>query len=787
MSFTYKFLGVFASAILIAGAAHAKELELSKNGSPCMPIVIPDAPTKVEEYSARELKEHLDKISGGDFKILKASEASDFPGAIYVGDSPKARQIIGGEDPSKFKFDQIRIKTADGCLALIGHPKRGTLFAVESFLEDVLGVRWWTADESFIPDNPTISIKEQDISYAPVLMHRRLDYIPGWTQARFTARLRAGDLVFDDKTLQRQTNNGFAIGYHSFYPILPPEKYFKDHPEWYSLDKKGKRLSENGQLCLTNEEMTKEFTKNVLEKIRARPDSVFAHISQNDWYGYCECKKCSDFVAAHGGEQSAAILHFINKIAEEVEKEFPDIKIVTFAYQYGRHAPKGIKPRSNVWIELCSIECDFAHPLETDKDYGFTQDIIDWSKLTNNLTIWNYVTNYSNLLYPFPNLNCIAPDIRFFIKHGAVGLFEQSDAYCNVGDFVRMRHWIMAHLMWNPSLDEKKLRREFLHNYYTPEIGPMIEEYLRLLNDRAFSVKYSQACWYGDVLTWLDIDTFIKASKLMEGALDKAVEMEAKNPEKYRGLAAKIRRDRTSFDWYVLMNYANIMMLAERDGKKITHLRDPEYTAEKILKVFRDHNTIHMIPRSGQKDFKSSWFRIPKVAKNQKEYLKNAKRDFESKDLLNDYPKGSFFDFQDDHFLHSNSKDRRIRIPCEYVADKNATNGYAAKLFDGDIFQIPLRDYLLNLKSASGKKERNRVYRFYGYISTKGAKNSFKTSTNPNWREISTDDKYKIVDLGTFTYTPESMGRKYVRCHTFTLTPKDTKNFFLDRIVVVEE
>ena len=114
MSFTYKFLGVFASAILIAGAAHAKELELSKNGSPCMPIVIPDAPTKVEEYSARELKEHLDKISGGDFKILKASEASDFPGAIYVGDSPKARQIIGGEDPSKFKFDQIRIKTADG-------------------------------------------------------------------------------------------------------------------------------------------------------------------------------------------------------------------------------------------------------------------------------------------------------------------------------------------------------------------------------------------------------------------------------------------------------------------------------------------------------------------------------------------------------------------------------------------------------------------------------------------------------------------------------------------------
>ena len=766
--------------------ANAKNIELSKDGNAVMPIVIPDEPSRVEKYSAAELKEHLDKISGGDFKILKLSEAKDVGKAIYVGDSPKAREL-SQIDPAKLEFDEIAIKTRDGNLVLIGHKKRGTLFAVESFLEDYLGVRWWTPSESKIPSNPTIAIEETDYRYAPVLKHRRLDYI-NWGAPRFTARLRAGDVIFGDKALQRETNNGFAIGYHSFYPTLPPAKYFKEHPEWYSLGKNGKRLDKDAQLCLTNEEMTKEYTKNVLEKIRKRPDATFVHISQNDWYGFCLCKKCQDFVDAHGGQQSAAIVNFVNKIAEEVEKEFPDIKVVTFAYQYGRQAPTGIKPRDNVWIELCSIECDFAHPLEKDKDYGFTKDIQDWSKISKNMTIWNYVTNYSNHLYPFPNFNCVAADIRFFIKNNAVGLFEQADNYCNVGDFVRLRQWYMSHLMWNPSLDTKKLVKEFLYNYYTPEIGAMLEEYIWLLNDRATSVKYSQSCYYGDVLTWLDIDTLEKASKLMEAALDKAVQMEAKDPVKYRGLTAKIRRDRTSYDWYILMNYANIRILAEKVGKNFDHLRDPEYTADKMVKVFRNERTIGMIPNYNREKFEKSWYRIAKVAKNQKEYLKNLKRDFESSDLLRDFPKGSFFDFQEDHFLHSNPADRRIRIPCEFVADKNASNGYAAKLFDGDLFQIPLRDYLLNLKSSTGKKDKNRNYKIYGYVSTKGKTTSFKTSASKGkWQEVTTDDKYKIVDFGTFSYSPESIKRKYARCHTFTVNPKDKENFYLDRIVVVEE
>ena len=35
-------------------------------------------------------------------------------------------------------------------------------------------------------------------------------------------------------------------------------------------------------------------------------------------------------------------------------------------------------------------------------------------------------------------------------------------------------------------------------------------------------------------------------------------------------------------------------------------------------------------------------------------------------------------------------------------------------------------------------------------------------------------------------YTPESLARKHAVCHKLTITPKDPKNFLLDRIVIVE-
>ena len=61
----------------------------------------------------------------------------------------------------------------------------------------------------------------------------------------------------------------------------------------------------------------------------------------------------------------APVLQLVNRVAEAVEKEFPDKAVETLAYQWTRQPPKTMRPRPNVIIRLCSIECCFSHPLAT--------------------------------------------------------------------------------------------------------------------------------------------------------------------------------------------------------------------------------------------------------------------------------------------------------------------------------------------------------------------------------------------------------------------------------------
>ena len=91
--------------------------------------------------------------------------------------------------------------------------------------------------------------------------------------------------------------------------------------------------------------------KNVLGTLRKNPDAKMIDVSQNDWHGYCTCAKCK---AVDDAEESHAgtLVLMLNRVAEAVEKEFPDVLVESLAYQYTRSPPKSIKPRHNVLIRV---------------------------------------------------------------------------------------------------------------------------------------------------------------------------------------------------------------------------------------------------------------------------------------------------------------------------------------------------------------------------------------------------------------------------------------------------
>ncbi|MCL2743496.1 MAG: DUF4838 domain-containing protein, partial [Planctomycetaceae bacterium] len=397
-------------------------------------------------------------------------------------------------------------------IVFVGHPQRGTLYAVYSFLEDAVGVRWWTSTESFIPKKPTLEIPVQNVEYAPKLIYRWAYYKDANSNGVFASRMKCNGQTI---SAEYGGNHTFQYFVHSFFPLIPPAKYFEKHPEWYS-EINGQRKHEHTQLCLTNDEMRAELTKNALESLRKNPKAGFISISQNDWAGYCTCAKCKA-IDDEEGSHAGTLIRFVNKVAEDIEKEFPNVWVETLAYQYTRKPPKLVKPRKNVVIRLCTIECSFVQPLGTgDQNKTMREDMEGWSKIADNLFVWDYTVNFSAYMLPHPNHRVLAPNVRFFVDNNTIGLFEQGDSYCSAGDFVRLKNWVLSKLMWNPSLDENKLFDEFLMGYYGPVFGPAIKKYLNVLHDRAEESGVFLRCFMNSTNDWLDFDTWYRAANVVD-------------------------------------------------------------------------------------------------------------------------------------------------------------------------------------------------------------------------------------------------------------------------------
>jgi hypothetical protein len=481
--------GVWACVVnaLPGLALAAKPLPIAQDGSSRAVIVVAADATEPEKYAASELAGFLKQVTGASFDIVDAAKRG--PTRLLVGE--KAAKLAEQRFTTLgLGAEGLVIRTVGNDLILAGGRPRGTLYAVYTFLEDVVGCRWWSTKVSTIPKKPTLAVEELDIRFLPPLEYREsfwFDALDGDWAARNKCNGNSDRL--DARHGGKHTYEGFV---HTFYPLIPPEKYFKDHPDWFSeID--GKRTHDHAQLCLTNDEMRHELVKNLKARLRADPAATIASVSQNDWHGNCQCAKCAA-IDKEEGSPAGSLLRFVNAVAEDIEREFPNVAIDTLAYQYTRKPPKITKPRPNVIVRLCSIECSFARPLSDDRNAGFRDDIEGWSKICNRLYVWDYTTNFRHYLLPHPNLGVLGPNIRFFVNHGVKGIFEQG-AYQSYGsEMAELRGWVLAKLLWDPSRDPQKLIDEFLDGYYGPA-APEIRAYLKLTHDAVAAAGDKLGCF----------------------------------------------------------------------------------------------------------------------------------------------------------------------------------------------------------------------------------------------------------------------------------------------------
>ncbi len=211
-------------------------------------------------------------------------------------------------------------------------------------------------------------------------------------------------------------------------------------------------------------------------------------VSQDDNTLNCQCDDCRK-IDEEEGSASGTMIRFVNAVAAN----FPDKTISTLAYQYTRK-PSKTKPADNVLITLCSIECDRSAPIE-EKCTDFAEDLIGWKAQTEHIRIWDYTTQFTNFLAPFPNIRTLQPNIKFFRDNHATWVFEQHSH--QPSELFELRSYLTAKLLWNPDLDADEIITEFTNGYYE-EAGVFVKNYIDLIHDEIQNDSTFFLFLYGD-------------------------------------------------------------------------------------------------------------------------------------------------------------------------------------------------------------------------------------------------------------------------------------------------
>lgn len=450
-------------AVMLSFNSLEAKRTLFRNGKSSYTIVLPSDPSASERTAARELQDYIRQIGG---VVIPVASIDSVPDGIF---SRKTRIYVGwnertGVQQPAADDEGFTVKGKGPSIFIYGGSERGTMYGVYSFLEKEFGVRWYTPECTVVPQASRYSYSKFEYSEAPALKYRFVQYNNANRDEAWMAHNRNNSAW----TVADNEYGGISAYWsaHTFGYFVPADKYFKEHPEYFSV-KDGKRIP-NGQLCLTNPDVL-EICKEGMKKVIAENPLYWVYsLSQNDNMLPCECDECKALEERYGGH-SGAMVWFVNQVADEIKPLFPEKYIGTFAYQYTRHAPENIVPKDNVVIRLCSIECDFSHPIDsTEYNRPFMDDLETWASKAPNLFIWDYVVNFNQYLAPYPNFQSLASNIRTFRDHKAIGIQEEANYQSDGGEFSEMKAWVLAKLLWNPELDTDALVDEFIEAYYGP-------------------------------------------------------------------------------------------------------------------------------------------------------------------------------------------------------------------------------------------------------------------------------------------------------------------------------
>jgi len=471
----------------------APALVFVQDGKPASTIVVPRQASPTVRLAAEELAKYLKTMSGATVPIVEEGQTVSGV-AVHVGATEAARAALPG-DLAK-ATDSIFAKADGDRLILCGGSDRGTLFTVYRFLEQALGCRWLAPDVEFVPERRTIRVEPSALSG-----------VPGFSMRTFGARgerqrewgLKMGMNGFFNAEDSDHTGNGYYMpkavpGCHAYHRIVPGDRYFAKHPEWFPLVR-GKRVPGDHlgpQLCVTAPGLADEFAKNVIAYFDEDPNLQLISISPNDCRGWCECEDCLELdkrlcggrttkqgLARDRAFMGDRVFWFANEVAKRVAVKHPDKLLLVLAYLEYAEPPDTAKPAPNVVPWLCHFApADYSRPIgdpTSEPNAQFNGILKRWAKSAPHLLFYSYVSKSMWWRLPRPVARSFAADVKHLHGLGIRRYYCQS----SLSDWPEAGplYYVIAKLLWDPSADTEAIIADWTQHMFGAAAKPMSEFY----------------------------------------------------------------------------------------------------------------------------------------------------------------------------------------------------------------------------------------------------------------------------------------------------------------------
>lgn len=467
-------------------AAEKGGVTLLENGEVKATVVYSEGASESLIAAADFMAATLERMSGSNGVRTAVKDGSESGFSIYVGMAANSAAI----DLSDVNDDGYRLEIKPEGIYIVGKTDDAARNGIYDFLETHLECMYVSPENTYVPLCPTVKLALEEKTVNPTITWRKV-YQYESVQNGWYERLKMNGTIVKEGENSIELYNEWGTWCHSSFEFVPPEEYFDEHPEYYAkfLGKRRYQFNVLGRtfpthLCYTNEEVYQIAEAELVKRIEANPEVKFWDFSIMDTYfATCRCKECKKFNKEAGSEMGT-LLAFLNRLADSIKDDYPDVYLSTLAYQRVKNPPKNMKCAPNLCINVCAFPGTQSYPYSTEggikASREFAERVVEWGKICDNILVWDYVVNFTHLKLPFPNFEFQKENLEFYLENNIRFVFHQGSRE-PMDENAEMRTYLLSRQLWDKDVDLLALAKKYVAVVYGDAAG-LVEEYMDLQN-----------------------------------------------------------------------------------------------------------------------------------------------------------------------------------------------------------------------------------------------------------------------------------------------------------------